>query len=140
MPAASETPSIVHNNVIFEAAILENGSTVDISVEDFCPHSDGVNEIHIPWSESNLNKNTLAKITFEEKILKLGIEEVHIWACHRNSLQFKAYDTSGTLVATQTHPGPKREKKLLILKGTNIARVEIIGSEISINELCYVWN
>ena len=137
IPTTPPTQQITHNNVVFKAAILPSGNPADISVKDYCPSGDGINEVRIGWSETNAGAAEYATINFPPDAFGDGPPEVYVTCCHYKSCELTAYDKNGVLVATVTHPGPQGVSKALKLAGGKISRIDVIGAEIGIVEVCY---
>jgi len=141
VPATGPAAQIQVGDVLFKAAVLSNGTPVDIAVKDYCPDGDGVNEIAVPSSQSGGGTGgagpTYASIDFPQTAFGDGSRKVTMTACHHNRLELRAYDRYGALVATAAHPGPQHVSKALTLTGGRISRIDIIGAEIGIDEVCY---
>lgn len=138
IPTTPPIQEITHNNVVFKAAILPSGNPSYISVRDYCPYGDGINEVKIPWSETNAGAAEYATINFPPDAFGDGPSTVHVTCCHYNRCELKAYDKNDVLVATATHPGPQGVSKTLKLAGGKISHVDVIGAEIGIVEICYI--
>jgi len=139
--ATGPAAQIQVGDVIFKAAVLSNGAAVGIAVKDYCPGGDGVNEIAVPLSLAGGGTGgagpAYASIDFPQTAFGDGPRMVTVTACHHNRLELQAYDRNGNLVDTAAHPGPQHVSKLLTLTGGRISRIDIIGAEIGIDEVCY---
>lgn len=131
------TQQIALKNVIFKAAVLPNGNPADIEVKDYCPSGDGTTEIKIGWSQTDTGPAKYATITFPPAAFGDGPSEVEVTCCHYNRCELRAYDKNGNHIVTVGHPGPQGVSKALKLAGGKIARIDVIGAEIGINEVCY---
>lgn len=137
IPPTPPTQQITHNNVVFKAAVLPSGSPADVSVEDYCPSGDGINEVKIGWSQTNTGPAEYATINFPSSAFGDGPPVVYVTCCYYNKCELKAYDKNGALVDTATHPGPQGASKKLKLSGGDISRIDVIGAEIGVVDVCY---
>lgn len=140
-PASGPVAQVQAGGVLFKAAVLSNGTPVDIAVKDYCPGGDGVNEIAVPSSQGGGAPGgagpAYASIEFPPAAFGEGPRKVKVTACHHNRLELRAYDRNGALLSVAIHPGPQHVSKELTLTGGRISRIDVIGAEIGIDEVCY---
>ncbi len=138
MPAAAGTAEIVKENVLFKGGKSSTGAVQMISVQDYCPGGDNINDIKIGWAGTSSGSGELASINFPEAHFGDGPSKVEIKACHHQSMQVEAFDKNNNLIdlaaipSTQQHVG-----YTLGLEGGNIRRIDIKGAEIGINDVCW---
>jgi FlgD Ig-like domain len=134
------TASVLNvDEVLFYRAILPTGASVDPVVRDrFAPGADGVAEINFDWSQTNSGGAQFAFIYFPATKFGTGPNKVEITVAHTNQADFVAYDATGAAVANAVHPGPQDAWRTLVLtSATGIRRIDIIGAELGIQQLCY---
>lgn len=136
MPPVSNTDQIVYKNVVIKAGKIPNGDTVFISLADYCP-VDGINEITIPWSETDTGAAEFASINFPAESFGDGPSKVQVNAAHYNQCILKAYDIDNNLVSTVNHTAGQGVLQVLTLSGGKISRIDILGAEIGIRDICY---
>ena len=138
IPATPSTMQITHNNVVIKAATLSNGNPSYISIEDYYPPGgDGINELVIGWSETNVGAAEYATINFPLGTFGDGPSEVQVECAHYNRCKLEAYDKNGNLISSAQHTAGQRVLQTLTLSGGKIRRIDIIGAEIGIREICY---
>lgn len=140
IPSEQETPSlqsITINGVLFKAATLPSGSPSSIAITDYCPRNEGKRELKIGWSELSAGSGQFASITFPHNLFGDGPSSVKVTACHSNQLSLKAYDKNHNLVAEIPHTAGQNTLQTLNLNGGKISRIDIIGSEIGIRDVCF---
>jgi hypothetical protein len=140
MPPTADRDQIVKNNVVVEAAVLPGGDTVSLSIEDYCPRNEGKNELKVSWSQTDSGNAEYATILFPEQEFGDGPSKVHVFICHYNSCTLKAYDEDGNLLSTAVHEAGQNTVQRLTLSGGKIRKIEIIGAEIGIRDICYCKN
>ena len=139
MPAAAGAPEIEENNVVFKGGKSQSGTVQMISVEVYCPAGDGTNDIKIGWAGTSSGSGEYASINFPEAEFGDGPSKVEITACHHNSMRVEAFDKDNNLIDDAAIPSNEQHvSKTLVLEGGNIRRIDVIGSEIGINDVC--WN
>jgi len=131
------TQSITINGVAFTAATLPNGSPSSIAVTDYCPSNDGKKELKVGWSQSSSGSAQYASITFPQNLFGDGPSSVDVTGCHYTQLRLKAYDKYNNLVADAQHTAGQNTLQTLNLSGGKISRIDIIGAEIGIRDVCY---
>ena len=135
MPAAAGTPEIEKNNVVFKGGKSQTGTVQMISVEVYCPTGDGTNDIKIGWAGTSSGSGEFASINFPEADFGDGPSKVEIKACHHNSMRVEAFDN---MIDDAAIPSNEQHvSKTLVLEGGNIRRIDVIGSEIGINDVCW---
>jgi hypothetical protein len=132
MPAGAPVPSLSQNGVVVDAGQAAGGTAATVAVLDYSAPPDGVNEIRIGWSPPKP-----ASIRFPPVLFGDGPSEVDVTAFHFNSLSLKAYDRAGNAVATATHAAGQRVSQTLQLRGRHISRIDLVGAEIGLQEVCY---
>ncbi len=127
------------DEVLFYRAILPTGGVVAPVVRDrFAPGADGIAEIDFDWSQTNSGGAQYAFIYFPAPKFGTGPHKVTITAAHTNACEFIAYDATGAVVANAIHPGPQDAwQTLTLFSAAGIRRIDIVGAEIGIQELCY---
>lgn len=78
-----------------------------------------------------------AAILFPPEAFGDGPSEVLVTAFHFNACRLAAYDKNGSMVASAAHTAGQRASQTLTLKGGKISRIDVIGAEIGIQEICY---
>ena len=138
IPATAQTPEIEKNKVVFKGGKSQNGTIQEISVEDYCPAGDGTHDIKIGWAGTSSGSGEYASINFPETDFGDGPSKVEIKACHHHSMRVEAFDKDNNLVADAAIASNEQHvTKTLILEGGNIRRIDVIGSEIGINDVCW---
>ncbi len=138
MPAAAGTPEIEKNNVVFKGGKSQSGAVQMISVEVYCPAGDGTNDIKIAWAGTSSGSGEFASINFPEADFGDGPSKVEIKACHHNSMRVEAFDKNNNMIDDAAIPSNEQHvSKTLVLEGGNIRRIDVIGSEIGINDVCW---
>ena len=143
IPAEPETPptqSLSINGVQFNAALLASGSPSSIAVTDYClPNDGGRREVKVSWSGSDTGSGRFASIEFPAALFGDGPSSVEVTGCHTHmqGLQLKAYDKNGNLLDDVQHTLGQGTPQVLGLGGGSIARIDIIGQEIGIGDVCY---
>ncbi|MFZ5760359.1 MAG: DUF6603 domain-containing protein [Thermodesulfobacteriota bacterium] len=127
------------DGVLFTASELPDGETVYLEVADKFPSGgDGRNDIWIGWSEEKAS--SLASICFTIDIFAEGPDAVTIECGHYKHLMLRAYDEEQNVVAEVEHTAGQNVLQQLVLRGNKpIRRIDIIGSEIAISRLCYIY-
>jgi hypothetical protein len=137
LPNTPDTIEIIKNDVVLKAAVLPSGSQRYLSVLDYCPQNDNINEIRVGWSETDSGQAEFATITFPSGSFGDGPKKVEVKACHWNRLSLKAYDKNGNLVDSAEHSAGQGIIQTLTLSDGRIRRIDIIGAEIGIRDVCY---
>jgi len=137
IPSTSSTLEITRDGIVIKAATLPSGNTGDISVRDYCPSGDNINEIVIGWSKTNAGAAEYATINFPSSTFGDGPSKVAVTVCHYNSCRLEAYDKNGNLVSTVEHTSGRNVIQTLTMTGGKISRIDVIGAEIGIREICY---
>ena len=139
MSPVSATQEITYNGVVFKAATYSNGNPANIQVKDYCPSGDGVVEVVIGWSQTDTGAAEYATINFPSVMFGEGPTEVMITGCHYYSDHFtlNAYDKNGNLISTADHTVGQGTTQTLTLSGGHISRIDVIGAEIGLGEICY---
>jgi hypothetical protein len=136
MPEAPPQTEIVRKGVVVKAAIQSSGDPGILSVEDYTlPYGDGVREIKVGGSEPGVASH--ASINFPRDQFGAGPAKVEVKAFHYNNLRLEAYDADGRLVDSAEHTAGQDVTQTLTLGGGPISRVDIIGTEIGIVDICY---
>lgn len=135
--AIPRTQQFTLNSVVIKAATLPSGNPSSVSVEDYSSPRDGINEIAIPWSETDTGQAEFATINFPSELFGDGPTEVEVTAFHYHSLRLQAYDSNGNLISTADHTLGQNVSQALTLDGGNISKIAIIGAEIGISDICY---
>ncbi len=60
-----------------------------------------------------------------------------VTAFHYNKGELEAYDKNGATVATADHTAGQGTSQKLRLSGGRISKIDVVGAEIGIEELCY---
>ena len=136
-PAIPHSPEFTLHRVLIKAATLPNGNSSYVSVEDYSSPPDGINEIKIPWSETDTGAAEFASINFPVQFFGDGPTEVEVTAFHYHSMRLQAYDINGNLLSSADHTAGQRVSQTLTLDGGNISKITITGAEIGINDICY---
>lgn len=136
-PAIPHSPEITLHRVLIKAATLPSGNSSYVSVEDYSSPRDGINEIKIPWSETDSGAAEFASINFPAQFFGDGPTEVEVTAFHFHSMRLQAYDIDGNLLSSADHTAGQRVSQTLTLNGGNISKITITGAEIGINDICY---
>ena len=131
------TQSITINGVVFTAATLPDGSPSSITVTDYCPRNEGKRELKVDGSQSSSGSAQYASITFPQNLFGDGPSSVEVTGCHYNQLRLKAYDKNNNLMADVQHTAGQNTLQTLNLSGGKISRIDIIGTEIGIRDICY---
>jgi Tol biopolymer transport system component len=134
---ASATQTLTINGVVFTAATLPSGTPSTISITDYCPRNDGKRELKVPWSETSSGSGQFATIRFPQNLFGDGPSRVEVTACHQNQLSFRAYDKNDNLLADVPHTAGQRQLQTLNLSVGSISRIDIVGAEIGIRDVCY---
>ena len=138
MPAASGTPEIEKNNVVFKGGKSQTGTVQMLSVEDYCPAGDNVNEIKIGWAGTSSGNGELASINFPEAHFGDGPSKVEIKACHHHSMRVEAFDKDNNMIDSAAIPSNEQHVGHTFgLQGGKIRRIDVIGSEIGISDVCW---
>lgn len=138
LPAAPPTNVVTKDGVEVRAAVHADGSSGSVEVTDWYPspnNGDGVNEIVIDSSSANASPR--AAIVFPAAEFGDGPREVTVTAMHFNSCRLEAFDKNGNAVAAADHTAGQTNLQSLKLVGANISRIEIIGAEVGIREICW---
>jgi hypothetical protein len=135
--AIPRTQQFTLNSVVIKAATLPSGNPSSVSVEDYSSPRDGINEIAIPWSETDTGQAEFATINFPSELFGDGPTEVEVTAFHYHSLRLQAYDINGNLLSSTDHTAGEGVSQTLTLAGGNISKIAIIGAEIGISDICY---
>jgi len=117
--------------------MLSSGNPYHLEVMDYCPSGDGINEIVIGWSKSNVGDAEHATINFPSAAFGDGPSKVFVTFCHFFHGRLKAYDKNGNLVSTLDHTNGQNTLQTLTMTGGKISRIDIIGAEIGIRKICY---
>jgi len=136
-PALPHSPEFTLHRVLIKAATLPSGNSSYVSVEDYSSPRDGINEIKIPWSETDSGAAEFASINFPAQFFGDGPTEVEVTAFHFHSMRLQAFDINGNLLSTVDHTAGERVSQTLTLDGGNISKITIKGAEIGINDICY---
>jgi Tol biopolymer transport system component len=131
------TQSLTINGVQFTAATLPSGTPSSIAITDYCPRNDGKRELKVGWSESSSGSGQFATIKFPPNLYGDGLSSVEVNACHFSQLRLKGYDKNNNLLADVAHTAGQNILQTLSLSGGKISRIEIIGAEIGIRDICY---
>ncbi len=140
LPTGLTAPEIVVDRVVFRAGVVPAGTVIDLFVDDnFDFGGNGVNEINVPWSQVDAPAPArFAKILFPPADFGVGPMNVEVKGAHLNALELRAYDRFGVLVDVRAHTlGPDVFEWLPLTSATGIRRIDIVGAEIGIEELCY---
>lgn len=138
LPAAAGSPEIEKNNVVFKGGKSQTGAVQMISVEVYCPAGDGTNDIKIGWAGTSSGSGELASINFPEEHFGDGPSKVEIKACHHNSMRVEAFDKDNNMIDDAAIPSNEQHvSKTLVLEGGKIRRIDVIGAEIGINDVCW---
>lgn len=138
MPAAAGSPEIEKNNVVFKGGKSMSGAVQMISVEVYCPAGDGTNDIKIGWAGTSSGNGEFASINFPETHFGDGPSKVEIKACHHNSMRVEAFDKNNNIIDDAAIPSNEQHvSKTLVLQGGKIRRIDVIGAEIGINDVCW---
>lgn len=138
LPATAGSPEIEKNNVVFKAGKSQTGAIQMMSVEVYCPAADGTNDIKIGWAGTSSGSGEFASINFPEEQFGDGPSKVEIKACHHNSMRVEAFDKDNNMIDDAAIPSNEQHvSKTLVLEGGNIRRIDVIGSEIGINDVCW---
>jgi hypothetical protein len=62
---------------------------------------------------------------------------VDVTAFHFNRCKLSAYNSDGALLSEAQHTAGQRVSQTLRLSGGNINKIEVIGAEIGIVDVCY---
>jgi Tol biopolymer transport system component len=135
----SSSQILTINGVQLKAAVFASGSSSSISITDYCVRNEGKRELKVGWSGSASGNGRFASIEFPAGLFGDGPTSVEVTGCHTHNqgLQLKAYDRNGNLLSSATHTSGQATFQLLQLSGGNIARVDVIGQEIGIKDICY---
>lgn len=136
---AKNRKKIVIDNVVFSAAILPSGNPTYITVGDRYPDpGDGKNEVFIGWSENEGNNGKYAAIHFPTDKFPDAPDKVAIKCLYWNDrgVTLVAYDGHGKKLGSAKHTSQQDKLITLTLSYPGIRKIEIIGSEILITELC----
>jgi hypothetical protein len=134
VPASAE---LTVNGVRFKSAKLPNGTVTGVSIEDYSYPRDGINEVKVGWSESDNGGAEFALIYFPPELFGRGPREVDVTAFHYYHCKVKAYNAEGVLLSEAQHTAGQRVNQTLRLSGGNIFKIEVIGAEIGIVDVCY---
>lgn len=138
MPAAAGTPEIEKNNVVFKGGKSQTGTVQMISVQVYCPTGDNTNDIKIGWAGTSSGSGEYASINFPEAHFGDGPSKVEIKACHHHSMRVEAFDKDNNMVDDAAiASNDQHVSRTLVLEGANIRRIDVIGSEIGINDVCW---
>jgi hypothetical protein len=138
MPAATGTAEIVKENVVFKGGKSQTGTVQMISVQDYCPSGNNINDIKISWGGTSSGSGEFASINFPQAHFGDGPSKVELTACHHNSMRVEAFDKNNNLVDSAAIPSNEQhQSKTLVLEGGKIRRIDVIGSEIGINDVCW---
>jgi hypothetical protein len=135
-PVPKSAELTVHG-VRLKSARLSSGEITGVSIEDYSYPRDGVNEIKVGWSESDSGNAEFALIYFPQELYGPGPREVDVTAFHFNRCKLRAYNAEGTLLSEAQHTAGQRVNQTLRLSGGNIYKIEVIGAEIGIVDVCY---
>ena len=135
--AAPTAPAQVVNGVRFQSAKLPSGADAGVSIEDYSSPRDGVNEVKIGWSQTDQGPAAYAAILFPPELFGRGPSAVDVTAFHYNSCRLKAFNSEGALLSEVQHTAGQRVQQTLSLTGQGISKIEVIGAEIGIVEVCY---
>ncbi|MBD3266270.1 DUF5123 domain-containing protein, partial [bacterium] len=121
-------------SVVVKPAAFATGDPVPLMVAD-CS-GDRKLDVVIPWSEDTAKPK--AQLAFNEDVCAGGLPaQVAITVSHTNSCKLVAYDESNTVVDTQTALKQIVPQTLTLSSKTGIRRIEIVGSEICIQRICW---
>jgi hypothetical protein len=134
---APESPELTVNGLRFKTAKLSNGAISGVSIEDYSYPRDGINEVKVGWSESDYGSAEFALIYFPPELYGPGPREVDVTAFHYNRCKLRAYNAEGTLLSEAQHTAGQRVNQTLRLAGGNISKIEVIGAELCIVDVCY---
>lgn len=137
MPETGPTQRIVRYGVNVHAAVLPSGTPSSVAVTDYCPTGDGRRELEMGWSQSDSGSGRYARIEFPASLFGNGPSQVEITACHYNAMTAVAYDSNGNQIASVEHTAGQSTVQTLVLTGAGIARIDVIGAEIGISDICY---
>ncbi len=137
MAATPPSPEVSRYGVVVKAAVLPSTTPSSVSVEDYSSPHDGANEIKVGWSETNAAPARFAFIEFPSAQFGNGPREVVITAFHYKSCRFDAYGPSGPVIASASHTAGQKTPQTLHLHGSGISRIDIVGAEIGLQEICY---
>jgi Tol biopolymer transport system component len=135
-PETGPSTTLAIGGLVFEAATLPSGAVSPLAVTDYCPH-DGLREVKVPWSQSSAGGASHASLQFPQAVFGAGPASVELTGCHYDSLRLAAYDRSGAALSTVTHSAGQGKLEVLALGGGRIARVDVVGAEIGIREVCW---
>lgn len=129
---------IRHNDVVIKAAVYSSGSPGTVQVKDYTsPYPDGTNEVTIDASSTNTGSAEYASINFPEQVAGGGLSRVEVTGFTYGSFRMEAHDATGALVTSAAHTAGQSAVQTVQLSGAGITRVDVIGSEIGINRICY---
>jgi hypothetical protein len=138
MSVTPGSAEIQKENVVFKGGKSQTGVIQMISVEDYCPSANNINDIKIGWAGTSSGSGEFASINFPEAHFGDGPSKVEIKACHHNSMRVEAFDKNNNLVDSAAIPSNEQHvSKTLVLEGGKIRRIDVIGSEIGINDVCW---
>lgn len=125
-------------NARFHAAELPNGKPALVTVGDHYPGEtggDGVTDVLIPWSEAGDGKP--ARLIFSKGTIGTPTL-VKVTCAHFQKCRVRAFDPLGNLVDDKKHILGKDKTKTFTFKAptVGIKRIEFIGAEIVMTELC----
>jgi hypothetical protein len=138
MPVTPGSAEIQKENVVFKGGKSQAGVVQMISVEDYCPSGDNINDIKIGWAGTSSGSGEFASINFPEAHFGDGPSKVEIKACHHQSMRVEAFDKNNNMIDSAAIPSNEQHvSKTLVLEGGKIRRIDVIGSEIGINDVCW---
>lgn len=137
MPAGPPSAEVSRYGVVVEAAVLPSGMPSSVAVEDYSSPHDGITEVKVGWSETNAAPARYAAIVFPSDQFGSGPREVVITAFHYRSCRFDAYGPIGPVVASASHTAGQNTSQTLRLHASGISRIDVVGAEIGLQEICY---
>lgn len=132
-----ESPELTVNGVRFQSARISSGEITGVSIEDYSYPRDSINEVKVGWSESDSGNAEFALIYFLPELYGPGPHEVDVTAFHYNRCKLRAYNAEGMLLSEAQHTAGQRVNQTLRLTGGSISKIEVIGAEIGIVDVCY---
>ena len=131
-------PEITRGNVVIKGAVLPSGNVSPLAVKDYFPSGgDGVNELVVPWAQTDTGPAEYAKILFPEATFGPGPANVKVEVGHYNACRLEAFDKDGNLITGQDHTAGQSTFQTIILSGGNIASINVMGAEIFFRKICY---
>lgn len=126
--------SVNLGGITISAAMMSDGTGASLSVMD-CSNDNQL-DVFVPWTEDSASKK--AQIILPSELCETGaLTRVEIYLTYGTNVKFTAFDDNNNVVDSVTGITQNTSQVITLNSPSNIARIEMTGSEICISKICW---